>query len=96
MPPLLDALWIADCASASQLDEVLEEIDCVEPMLDSAPALAATDGLPDDDVEDDDAAEDDEELARFAHAVVKTEETDMPTTASPKQSPQFLLSGRDG
>ena len=62
-----------------------EAIDCVEPRLDNAPALAATLWLgavtaEDDGFVDDDVAEDDEvKLVRFAHGVEKTEETDMPT-----------------
>jgi hypothetical protein len=90
MPPPLPAFWIADCASASQFDEVLEAIDCVGPMLDSSPAVLAVPwlvGVEEDDevAEDDGAAEDDgvvwDKLVRFAQGVVKTEDTAMTATA---------------
>ena len=38
MPPELSALWIADCASASQLDDVLEAMAGVAAMVESADA----------------------------------------------------------
>jgi hypothetical protein len=43
MPPELLALWMADCASDSQFDDVLEAIDWVDAMVDSSvlPALLA-------------------------------------------------------
>ncbi len=61
-------------------------------MLDSTPALGATVGVPDADVEaaaEDDKAEEEEEVAdddwdelvRLAHGVEKTEDTDMTATA---------------
>ena len=55
MPPELSALWMADCASDSQFDEVLETIDGIDAMVDSSvlPAVLATPWLV--DVEDEDA-----------------------------------------
>ena len=43
MPPELSALWIADCASASQFDDVLEAIAGVEAMVErrDAPVVEA-------------------------------------------------------
>ena len=53
MPPELSALWIADCASASQLDDVLDAMAGVAAMVESADAsglvagglLALVDGV---------------------------------------------------
>jgi hypothetical protein len=64
MPPLLEALWIADCASDSQLDEVLEAIDCVDPMADCRPAVAAVLWLVEAEEDDDEPSADVEEVPR--------------------------------
>ncbi len=81
---------MAEFASSSQLAPVLEAIDCVEPMADNMPAkgdtvwlgASAEDAAVEDwPVDDEEFAEVDEvacdELVRFAHGVVKTEETDI-------------------
>ena len=43
MPPELSEAWIADCASASQFDDVLEAIEGVAAIVDSneLPAVLA-------------------------------------------------------
>lgn len=82
MPPPLDALWIADCASASQLDEVLEAIDCVDPMADCKPAFAAVPWLVEAEEDDEPSAEVDE-VSKNVLGYGKYETDEMAMTAQP-------------
>jgi hypothetical protein len=103
MPPELSEAWIALCASASQLDDVLEAIDWVEPMVDSKVlpavlAVADVGGAPADAIEplddpgDDDA--DEVENALETGKPLKIDETDIATAVCKTQSPQRPYTSR--
>lgn len=86
MPPPLDALWIADCASASQLEAVLEEIDCVDPIAVCKPEFAAVPwlvALEEDDAADDEPSAEADEVSKKVLGYGKYETDEMAMTAQP-------------